>query len=92
MMNEERKELIVSLQRYFTEKLDSELGDMEAGALLDFVLTEIGPIAYNQGVEGARQRLAKADEDLPGVCFQETLTYWRAKDGTLMVRRKPDGR
>jgi hypothetical protein len=40
---ETRQRLIASLKRYAAENLDEELGDLKAGLLLDYCLTEIGP-------------------------------------------------
>jgi uncharacterized protein (DUF2164 family) len=88
---DQKREILSSLQRYFVENLDRDLSEMEAGFLLDYVLSEIAPFAYNQGVEDARRYVATVTEDLPGTCFQEALTYWKAQKGTSRaVRRKPD--
>lgn len=91
---EQKAEITSSLQRWFTENLESELSDLQAAALLDYVLREIAPFAYNQGVEDARRQLATAVEDLGGNCFQEGLTYWKTPKGAgagtaRAVRRKP---
>ena len=85
---EQKSEITASLQRYFTENLDCELSDIQAGFLLEYVMSEIAPFAYNQGVEDARRFIATAAEDLSGACFQETLNYWK-KHGSRTVRRKP---
>lgn len=89
LSREQRAEVVASLQRYFSEELDHELRDMPAGSLLDFILKEIGPLAYNQGVEDAKAYFASKVEDLTGVCFEEGLTYWQeAKGKGNWVRRK----
>ena len=76
---EESKEVIASLQRYCRENLDLELGEMRARFLLDYILMEIAPLAYNQGVKDAEEFLRIKMEDLSGTCFEEGLTYWAAK-------------
>lgn len=38
-----RDEAIQSLQRYFTEHMEERIGNIQAGALLNFFLEEIGP-------------------------------------------------
>lgn len=45
-----RKQIIASLQRYFAENMDEEIGDLQADLLLDYVLGEIGPTVYNRAI------------------------------------------
>jgi uncharacterized protein (DUF2164 family) len=52
---------------------------MGAKFLLEFFLAEIGPLAYNKGVKDAEAHLRRSVEDLPSVCFEGALTYWRKK-------------
>jgi uncharacterized protein (DUF2164 family) len=73
---------------FFSEKLDSELSEIQAGFLLDYFFKEIAPFAYNQGVADAQKYLLRTGEDLLGTCFQEPLTYWET--GTDSIRRKPE--
>ena len=49
----ETKEAVRSLQHYFSEELDQELSEMRAKFLLDYILKEIAPLAYNRGVKDA---------------------------------------
>ena len=76
---EETKEVIASLQRYFREELEQELSEMRAKFLLDYILKEIAPLAYNRGVKDAEIFLRGKMEDLSGTCFEDGLTYWAAK-------------
>jgi uncharacterized protein (DUF2164 family) len=73
----ETKEVLHSIKRFFSQELEFEIGDLQAGFVLDFFLKEIAPFAYNQGVEDARRFLAEKLEDLPGTCFEHALTYWQ---------------
>ena len=87
---EQKTDILSSLQRYFHENFDTELNDLQADLLLDYITREIAPFAYNRGVEDARAYFAARLDDLPGVCFAEGLTYWDAKPGAARgVRRKP---
>ncbi len=52
---------------------------MRAKLLLDCVLKEIGPFAYNRGVRDAEQYFRAKVEDLPATCFEDGLTYWKTK-------------
>jgi len=85
----QKAEIIGSLQRYASEELDCELGDIQAGHLLEYILKEISPFAYNQGVEDAKGYVAAKVEELTGTCFEEGLTYWKSASGARQIRRKP---
>jgi uncharacterized protein (DUF2164 family) len=88
---DQKSAIVASLRRYFTENLDCELSAMQAGFLLEYIMSEIAPFAYNQGVEDAQRYFTTMTADLPGTCFQEALTYWKTQKGTARsVRRKPD--
>jgi uncharacterized protein (DUF2164 family) len=76
---DQRKQAIHSISRYLQEELEQEIGEMQAGFLLDYLLTEIAPIAYNQGVGDARRYLEEKMEDLTGTCFEHEMTYWQQK-------------
>lgn len=82
----EKRAAIQSIQRYMADELETELGEMQAGFLLDYFFKELAPFAYNQGVADARDFLLQRMEDLDGTCFEETLTYWTPP------RRKKDSR
>jgi len=84
---DQKAEIVSSLRRYFTENLDSELSEMQAGFLLEYLMNEIAPFAYNQGVEDAQKYFLRTTEDLPGTCFQAPMMFWKSRKGT--VRRSP---
>ena len=54
---ETRGEAVAALQAYSAEAFDEPLGNLGAGALLDFVIEEIGPSLYNQGITDAQARM-----------------------------------
>lgn len=76
---QERDEALGSLKRYFSEELEIELGNIQAGALLDFMLKEVGPLAYNRGVRDAEAFLRARLEDLPDTCYEQPLTHWQTR-------------
>lgn len=87
---QQKADIVASLQRYASTELDCELGEIQTGHLLDYILQEIAPFAYNQGIEDAKAFFATKVEDLTGTCFEEGLTYWRkTTPGARQVRRKP---
>lgn len=72
-------DIIHSLQKYFREELEQEISEMQAKFLLDYVLKEIAPFAYNKGVKDAETYLMSKIDDLPAICFEEGMTYWHKK-------------
>lgn len=76
---QELAEATHSLKKYFAAELDQELGDLQARLLLDYVLREFGPLAYNQGVKDAEEFFRTRLEDLSATCFQPPLTHWQQK-------------
>lgn len=71
-----RKQAVASLQQYFAEHMDEEIGDLKAGLMLDFILTELGPSIYNQAIADARSYFEERIADLAGVCYHAEFPYW----------------
>jgi uncharacterized protein (DUF2164 family) len=78
----ETREIVASLQRYFEKELESELSDLRAKLLLEYILQEIAPFAYNRGVKDAETFVRTKLDDLTGTCFEDGLTYWLKKKRT----------
>ncbi len=69
--------VVASIQKFFREELElEELSDMRARHLLDYILKEIAPFAYNQGVQDAESYFRNKVEDLGAICYEDALTYW----------------
>ena len=66
---ETTKCLIADIKLYFLEHRNEEIGDLQAGFLLEFCLKEIGPAIYNQGVRDAQTYLSRLVDDLDSVVF-----------------------
>ena len=64
---ETTKRLIADIKLYFLEHGNEEIGDLQAGFLLEFCLKEIGPAIYNQGVRDAQTYLSRLVADLDSV-------------------------
>lgn len=73
---DQRKKAIESIGRYLEKELEQDIGEMQAGFLLDYFLTEIAPIAYNQGVCDARCFVEEKLQDLSGSCFEHEFSFW----------------
>jgi len=80
LTKQEIADIIPSLQRYFREERDEELSELQAKLLLDYLLKEIAPFAYNRGVHDAEAYFRARVEDLPAACFEPELAYWVRKN------------
>lgn len=84
--NEASKAAIVSIQRYFAENMDEEIGSLAAGALLGFFLKEIGPIVYNKAVADAQARMQARVMELDVEVYEDEFQYW-LKQGRPLKRQ-----
>ncbi|MFZ6846269.1 DUF2164 domain-containing protein [Undibacterium sp. RuTC16W] len=75
-----RTRAISSIERYFQENMDENIGNLAADALLSYFLEEIGPIIYNQAVTDAQQRLAARVQELDFEVHEEEFQYWQKFD------------
>ena len=76
LSDETKTQAVASIRRYFSEQLDQEVGDLQAGLLLDFVLKEIAPSVYNAAIIDAQGYLRDRVSDLDGACFAPEFGYW----------------
>ena len=67
---ERRRALLDALRRYFEEEFDEELSPFRAERLLDFLVLELGPPVYNQGVRDASAYIADKLTDIEGEVFE----------------------
>ncbi|MCF6411205.1 DUF2164 domain-containing protein [Pseudalkalibacillus salsuginis] len=65
---EERDQLVKNIQGYFIDERGEEIGDLAAGLMLDFILKDVGPYLYNQGVRDAKklvqEKMFNVEEDM----------------------------
>ncbi len=74
---ETRQQAIDSLQRYFDVNMEERLGNLQATALLDFLLEEIGPVIYNQAVHDAQSQMQQRVQELDIDVHEEEFSYWK---------------
>lgn len=74
-----RKQAVAALQEYFRDNLDDEIGDLKAGLLLDFVLSELGPSIYNQAIIDARSFFEERTSDLAAICYHDEFPTSRKR-------------
>jgi uncharacterized protein (DUF2164 family) len=87
LTKEDRSQAIASIERYFRENMEEKIGNVTAGALLGFMLEEIGPSIYNQAVADAQERLQARVSELDFEVHEEEFSYWRKFD--KMRKGKP---
>jgi len=73
---ETKKQILASIKRYVAENLEQDIGDLQAGLLLDYFLKEIGPSVYNKAIHDAQSYFQERVSDLDGVCFEKEFDYW----------------
>ena len=66
-----RKHAVAALKQYSTAHLDEKFGDLKAGLLLDFILSELGPSVYNQAIADARVFFEERTSDLAAICYRD---------------------
>jgi uncharacterized protein (DUF2164 family) len=66
-----RKQAVAALQGYFADNLEEPIGDLKAGLLLDFILSELGPSVYNQALADARAFFEERSNDLGAVFYRD---------------------
>ncbi len=64
---EERECLISKIKNYYLNIREEEIGDLAAGLLLDFIVDEIAPAFYNQGVRDSYRFMSERVEDLMNI-------------------------
>lgn len=77
LSKEAKQEALASLQRFFKENMEEELGNIKASALLGFILEEIGPCLYNKGVADAQEQMQMRISELDSEVFEPEFQYWR---------------
>lgn len=87
LSREARQQAIASIERYFEAELDQYIGNIAAGALLGFMVEEIGPLIYNQAVSQVQERLLERVQELDIECHEDELQYWRRRQAGTRPKR-----
>lgn len=82
-----RKEAVASIERYFQENMEERIGNITAGALLNFFLEEVGPSIYNQAVADVQERLQLRVSELDIEVHEEEFQYWRSRERQAAKKR-----
>jgi uncharacterized protein (DUF2164 family) len=77
---EQRAQAVSSIERYFGENMEERVGNIQAAALLNFFIEEIGPSIYNKAIADAQDRLQLRISELDIECHGDEFGYWRKFD------------
>jgi uncharacterized protein (DUF2164 family) len=80
LSKEDKAQAIASIERYFREHMDEDIGNVAAGGLLRFFLEEIGPSIYNKAVSDAQDRLQARVSELDFEVHEDEFAYWQKFD------------
>lgn len=75
-----RAHAVGSIERYFREHMEERIGNIQAAALLNYFLEEIGPSIYNQAITDAQERLQMRVGELDIECHADEFRYWQKFD------------
>jgi uncharacterized protein (DUF2164 family) len=67
LSREQRDLLINKLKEFFLNERDQEIGDLAASLILDFIIENIAPAFYNQGIQDCIAFMKDKMEDLYGL-------------------------
>ena len=76
LTKEVRAQAIASIERYFDQEHGERIGNMAAGALLNFFLADIGPAVYNLAVAQSQERMQAWVAELDIELQEAPFTYW----------------
>ena len=88
LTKEARQEAIASIERWFEEERGERIGNIAAGALLGFLLEEIGPSVYNKAVADVQDRLGARIAELDIEVHEDEFGYWRKFEKDKQQRSK----
>ena len=64
LTKEKRNEMISAIKNYFLKEREEEIGDLAAGLILGFIIEELAPEFYNQGIYDSYKFMENSLEDL----------------------------
>jgi len=64
LTQENKSAMCEAIKRYFLNERDEDLGDLAAGLILKFIVDELAPEFYNQGIYDAHRYINERAEDL----------------------------
>lgn len=77
LSKEVRTQAVSSIERYFKQNMEERIGNIQAAALLNFFLEEIGPSIYNKAIADAQDRMQTRLGELDIECHADEFRYWQ---------------
>ena len=87
LSKESRKEALASIERYFRENMEEPIGNIAAGALLNFFIEDVGPAIYNKAVADVQERLQTRIAEVDLEVHEDEFQYWRKYDAQRKGRK-----
>lgn len=66
LSDDRRNAIKIALVAFYEDTFDQTLSDYQADRLLEFFVGHLGPPAYNQGVQDAREYILDRLDDIEG--------------------------
>ena len=67
---DEQTAIVNKIKLYFSEELNQDIGQFDAGFLLDFFTEEIGPYYYNRGLLDAQAVIEEKVETITDALYE----------------------
>ncbi|HYF81948.1 MAG TPA: DUF2164 domain-containing protein [Clostridia bacterium] len=67
LTKEKKDDMISAIKYYFLKEREEEIGDLASNMILDFIIKELAPEFYNQGVYDSQKYMNDRVEDLLSV-------------------------
>ena len=64
LSKEKKEDMIYAIQEYFFDKREEELGELASKMMLKFIIEELAPEFYNQGVYASYKYMNDRSEEL----------------------------
>lgn len=64
LSKQQKEEMKQKVQDYFLRERNEELGDLSASLMVDFIISELGEVIYNKGIEDAHRYMNERVEEL----------------------------
>jgi uncharacterized protein (DUF2164 family) len=73
------QQAVASIERWFQEERDERIGNIEAAALLNFFLQEVGPSIYNRAVADVQERLQARVAEVDVDVHEDEFAFWHQR-------------
>ena len=75
LSGDRRERMVRSIQKLFSERLDQEVSEFQAGLLIELFVRELGAPVYNQAIRDAHGFIQEKLGDLEGEFYEPEEPY-----------------